>query len=133
MRYLRQWKWDGREPGRFLVSAMPAAVLVLMIATEARAILTHQTMDQLQGKNMSKGSAEQHLLEMRSGRHVIFVRNTGPSPHLEWVYNPADIDAAPVIWAHDLGEAENERLRQYYTGRSFWLFEPDESMRMLPY
>ena len=133
MRYLRQWKWDGREPGRFLVSAMPAAVLVLMIATEARAIVTHQTVDQLQGKNMLKGSAEQHLLEMRSGRHVIFVRYTSPGPHLEWVYNPADIDAAPVIWAHDLGEAENERLRRYYAGRSFWLFEPDESMRMLPY
>jgi len=133
MRYLRQWKWAGREPGRFLVSAMPAAVLVLMIATEARAIVTRQTVDQLQGKNMLKGSAEQHLLEMRSGRHVIFVRYTSPGPHLEWVYNTADIDAAPVIWAHDLGEAENERLRRYYAGRSFWLFEPDESMRMLPY
>jgi len=133
MRYLRHWKWNEREPGRFLVSAMPAAVLVLMIATEARAIATHQTMDQLQGKNMLKGSAEQHLLEMRPGRHVIFVRYTGPSPHLEWVYNPADIDSAPVIWAHDLGEAENERLRRYYAGRSFWLFEPDGSMKMLPY
>ena len=82
---------------------------------------------------MLKESVEQHLPEMRPGRHVIFVRYTGPSPHLEWVYNPADIDAAPVIWAHDLGKAENERLRQYYAGRSFWLFEPEKSMSMLPY
>ncbi len=82
---------------------------------------------------MFKGSAEQHLLDMRSGPHVIFVRYTSPGPHLEWVYNRADTDGAPVIWAHDLGEAENERLRRYYAGRSFWLFEPDESMRMLPY
>jgi hypothetical protein len=32
-----------------------------------------------------------------------------------------------------LGEAENKRLRRYYAGRSFWLFEPEESMSMLPY
>ena len=133
MRYLRQWKWNGREPGRFLVSAMPAAVLVLMIATEARAIATHQTGIRLQEKNMFKGSAEQHLLRCELGGTCTLFVIPAPSPHLEWVYNPADIDAAPVIWAHDLGEAENERLRRYYAGRSFWLFEPDESMKMLPY
>ena len=37
-------------------------------------------------------------------------RYTGPSPHVEWVYNPAEIDAAPVIWARDLGKTENEQL-----------------------
>ena len=68
---------------------------------------------------MLKGSAEQHLLEMRSRRQPVLVRYTGPSPHLEWVYDPADIDAAPVIWVHDLGEAENERLRRYYPDDPF--------------
>jgi hypothetical protein len=139
MRYLRQWKYHGREVGRFLVSAMPVAVLVVMVASEAQAIATHRTADQLHAKEAPKHSVEQQLLEKQPGRHVIFVRYTGlRSPHQEWIYNPADIDAAPVIWALDLGQIENERLLRYYAGRSFWLLKPneskpDESMILSPY
>jgi hypothetical protein len=49
------------------------------------------------------------------------------------VYNPADIDAAEVIWAQDLGPVENERLQRYYPRRSFWLFSPQESMKIVRY
>ena len=73
-------------------------------------------------------------LEQLPGQHVIFVRyREGDTEHREWVYNLADIDAAPVIWAHDLGPEENKRLMQYYAGRSFWLFEPYQPMRLQPY
>jgi 4-amino-4-deoxy-L-arabinose transferase-like glycosyltransferase len=139
MRYLSQWKYHGREVGRFLVRAMPVAVLVVMVASEAQAIATRRTADQLQAKNAPKQSVEQELLEKQPGRHVIFVRYTGmQSPHQEWIYNPADIDAAPVIWAQDRGRIENERLLRYYAGRSFWLLKPDqskldESMSLSPY
>ena len=47
-----------------------------------------------------------------------------PSPHEEWIYNPANIDAAPVIWALDLGPTENEELRRYYAGRFFCVSSP---------
>ena len=134
MRYLRQWKYDGREVGRFLVSAMPVAVLLVIVASETEGIVTHRTADQIQARNSQKESAEQALLEKQPGQHVIFVRYTEThSPHQEWIYNPADIDSAPVIWAHDMGQTENERLRRYYAGRSFWLFKPDESMAVSPY
>jgi hypothetical protein len=137
MRYLRQWNYGGRELGRFLVNAMPVAVLLVMVASEAQAIATHRTADQEQAKNAQvaqKERIEKELLKKQSGQHVIFVRYAGlPSPHEEWVYNPADIDAAPVIWAQDLGHIENERLRRYYTGRSFWLFKPAESMNLSLY
>ena len=70
----------------------------------------------------------------RPGRHVMFVRyRETDTPHHEWIYNPADIDASPVIWARDMGRTENERLINYYAGRSFWLFEPEESMTFKPY
>jgi hypothetical protein len=65
---------------------------------------------------------------------VIFVSYAGlPSPHEEWIYNRANIDTAPVIWALDLGQTENEKLRRYYAGRSFWRFKPAESMNLNPY
>ena len=134
MRYLRQWRCGGREVGRFLVSAMPVAVLLVMIASEAEAIAIHRTADQLQSRNSQKEGIERELLEKEPGRHVIFVDYTGlPSPHQEWIYNPANIDAAPVIWVLDLGLTENEKLRRYYAGRSFWLFKPAESINLKPY
>jgi hypothetical protein len=134
MRYLRLWKYKGRETGRFLVTAMPVAVLLVMVASEAQGISTHRPTNPLQASNVQKEAVEQKLLEARLGQHVIFVRYTGmQSPHEEWVYNPADIDAAPVIWAQDMGKLENERLLHYYAGRSFWLFKPAESMNLSPY
>ena len=51
-------------------------------------------------------------------------------PHQETTHL---VDAAPVIWARDMGRTENERLINYYAGRSFWLFEPEESMAFKPY
>jgi hypothetical protein len=137
MRYLRQWKNHGRQVGRFLVNAMPVAVFLVIITSEAEAIATHQTTDQNQARNArvtQKESIEQALLKNQSGQHVIFVSYRGlPSPHEEWIYNPANIDAAPVVWALDLGQTENEELRRYYAGRSFWRFKPAESLSLSSY
>jgi hypothetical protein len=137
LRYLRQWKYGGRQVGRFLVGAIPAAVVMVTIASEAKAIATHQTTNQVLSKNSQvaqKESIERELLKKQPGHHVIFVSYAGlPGPHEEWIYNPANIDAAPVIWALDLGQTENEKLRRYYAGRSFWRFKPTESMSLVPY
>ena len=137
MRYLSQWKYRGHRVGRFLVYAIPIAVFAVTITSQAEAISARQTTDQIQAKNAQiaqKESIEQALVNKQPGQHVIFVDYTGlPSPHEEWIYNPATIDAAPVIWALDLGEIENEKLRRYYPARSFWRFKPAESMRLRPY
>ena len=134
LRYLWQWTHNGYKVGRFLVRVMAVAVLLVTIESRAREIATHHTLDQVKEKNGDKEGAERALLAERPGRHVIFVRyRETDTPHHEWIYNPADIDAAPVIWARDMGRTENERLINYYAGRSFWLFEPEESMAFKPY
>lgn len=63
-------------------------------------------------------------LDRAGGQHLVFVRY-GPG-HLfdEWVHNGADIDAARVVWARDLGD-ENRLLRAYYPKRTAWIVEPD--------
>ena len=49
------------------------------------------------------------------------------------IYNLADIDAQTLIWAQDMGETENRKLMDYYPGRQFWLFQPDDDiMKMTP-
>jgi hypothetical protein len=70
--------------------------------------------------------AVQEQLTRVPGKHLVFVRYW--PQHIfqqEWVYNAADIDDARVVWARDLGAAEDEKLRRYYPDRTVWLLEPD--------
>ncbi len=89
---------------------------------------------------LNHGNPERRILVNRElakthGKQLVFVRYY--PQHIfqdEWVWNEADIDAARVVWARDLGDAENEKLRRYYPDRSVWLLEPDFPVpRLSPY
>jgi len=55
------------------------------------------------------------------GQHIVLVRYAPEyTLHEEWVYNGADIDGQPVIFAHDLGSLENRALLEYFAGRRAW-------------
>jgi hypothetical protein len=65
-------------------------------------------------------------LERQGGSHLIVVRYTPTHDvHTEWVYNDADIDASPIVWARDMGEEQNRELLNYYKNRQVWVLEPD--------
>jgi hypothetical protein len=59
------------------------------------------------------------------GQQLVFIRYWPQHRFEEWVHNAADIDGSRVVWAHDLGTAENEKLLRYYRNRTAWLLEPD--------
>jgi len=71
----------------------------------------------------------------RGGRHLVVVRYSPDRTvyRPEWVFNAADIDRSPVVWAKDMGDAGNRELVEYYRGRTMWLFEPDRSLQLRPY
>ncbi len=74
------------------------------------------------------------LLSASPGTHLVFVRYGPQHTFSEWIHNAADIDQSRVVWARDLGFAENEKLRQYYPGRRVWLLQPDSRQPALePY
>jgi hypothetical protein len=68
------------------------------------------------------------------GKQLVFVRYSREHQFHEWIHNAADIDAADVVWAADLGPEENQKLRAYYPSRTVWLCEPDAKPPLLmPY
>jgi hypothetical protein len=54
--------------------------------------------------------------------------------HDEWVYNAADIDGSPIVWAREMGAPADAPLVDYYRDRHIWLLEADASPAKLePY
>ena len=59
------------------------------------------------------------------GNLLVFVHYAPGHAFSEWIHNAADIDSSRVVWARDLGDTENRRLRQHYPERRVLLCEPD--------
>lgn len=134
IRLLQTWRVSGRSVGRFLVRALPVAALIVMFANDGLLIARHQMSDEVTPINGKRDSLAANLLAQHPGKHVVFVHYTGlQSPHEEWIYNGANIDDADVIWAQDMGD-ENSKLIDYYRGRQFWMFLPDQKpVEFTPY
>jgi hypothetical protein len=85
----------------------------------------YETWDAINDGDPDGRIAIANRLAREPGHHLVFVRYWPGHRFKEWVHNDADIDASRVVWARDLGEPENEKLRRYYPGRDVWLLEPD--------
>ncbi|MFZ5831427.1 MAG: hypothetical protein ACOY3P_15185 [Planctomycetota bacterium] len=110
LRNVRLWKGLGGSAGRCYVAG---TVIVLTAGLAYYCTIPEVT---------SPRVAMQADLEARGERHLVVVRY-GPQHecHHEWVYNAADIDAAPVVWARDMGPERNMALLRYFSDRKFWL------------
>ena len=65
-------------------------------------------------------------LERSPGSQLVLVHIGDEEDIQQWIQNGADIDHARVIWALDLGSAENEKLLAYYPGRTAWRLVADD-------
>jgi hypothetical protein len=74
-------------------------------------------------------------LKARGGRHLVIVAYPiHMIPEQEWVYNDADINNSPVIWARDMGYLENQELVDYYHDRQVWYVDRgDPGAHLLSY
>ncbi len=70
-----------------------------------------------------------------AGKDLVIV-TYGPSHAMleEWVYNGADLENAPILWARDMGAAKNRELLEHYANRHIWrLYADEQPPRLEPY
>jgi len=74
-------------------------------------------------------------LEKSGGKHLVMVKpKTDPANIFQWIYNAADIDASPIVWARDMGARSNQELLDYFRDRKVWLLDPNTDPPVLsPY
>lgn len=135
---LREFRWRGVRAGLLWSRAVPAICLAMVcwsVACQAsgRSKLNNPLYFPWQQNRMRANMIAK--MAVSGERHLVLVRyNESHIVHEEWVYNDADIDGSPVVWARDMGDAQNGDLLRYFAGRRIWLFEPDRADRRLqPY
>ncbi|MGA2985223.1 MAG: hypothetical protein ABSG32_15540 [Terriglobia bacterium] len=141
MRRLQLWRWGRKRVGLFLARAIPV-ICVLTLALRLAAPPLHISLTSSyvaawdQRARRSFGRADVlAALERLPGRQLVIVRYTPDHDTFnEWVYNEADIDAAKVVWARDMGPAQNRELLHYFKDRQVFLLDADEQPpRLLPH
>jgi hypothetical protein len=122
LRQVSLWRWRGRAAGKALVAGV--ALLQASIFAAALAL----TAAQAPPAWALRRAAIETELSRTPGEHLVIVRYADDhSPHEEWVWNAADIDAAKVVWARALGPAEDGALIAYFSGRRLWSLAPDRA------
>jgi hypothetical protein len=139
MRHLWLWSPARRPAGRALARMIPVLACA-MILLRVMSVLTHTRIEPAWPRGNLERAALLHQLQQLSGAQLVIVKY-GPHHDVdrEWVYNNADIDAAKVVWARDMGKDGNRELLQYFRDRKIWFLEPDKpspdnpSPQLLPY
>lgn len=143
MRRLRLYRHNGRPVGIALVRGLVMAQVLILLP--AGLIQANQNTYRWSVSSppawccvvpVAAGQAQfLPALTAGSGRHLVFVRFTAQhNPNESWIYNEPDIDHAQVVWAHDQGESENQKLMAHLPGRRIWLVEADQApVRLQPY
>ncbi len=127
LRHLRAARVRGRPVGSALVRGVALAVALTVAARLAVPMSAFASVPEypLTWYWTDPGGTERAwILETfarRPGRHVILVEyHESAPPHAEWVYNPADIHGAKVIWARSISPQHDERLKRRFRDRKFW-------------
>ncbi len=125
-RHLRLWRRRTGGLGAALVRMIPI-VLAAMIVLRVTAAASRTSIEQAWPRGNLERAAILSGLEKSGGRHLIFVQYASDHDvNQEWVYNRADIDGSPVVWARDMGDTANRKLIEYFHKRHVWMLRPDQ-------
>jgi len=126
MRHLRLWRWRGQPYGDAIVRAIPVICCALIVLRLGAVAAGAQIEPRWPRGNLERAAILRQL-QSSPGQHLVIV-SYRPEHDLDhdWVYNAADIDAAKVVWARDMGLRDNGELLQYFHGRQVWRLNADQ-------
>jgi hypothetical protein len=125
LRYLRVWGHRRKITLGWLIPAMVTLHVVVFVSAANRYV--HKPLNWAHVRDVI-----QRELEGTGGKHLVLVGYTPDHcGHEEWVYNRADLDSAPVVWAREMSPAEDLRLINVFPHRQVWLLNADRTPRKL--
>jgi hypothetical protein len=145
LRHLYQWKPGGQPVGRAMTHWLVSICVLMVVLRLFDKQLNCPVPERPVSTWICNWFGPDHFVTQRSvvaakleqlpGRQIAIVRySPDHEPIDEWVFNAADIDRSKVIWARDMGDAENQELLRYYKDRKAWLVQPDlPSAEVTPY
>jgi hypothetical protein len=134
MRHLWHCSFARRPLGSALVRAIPILACAMILIRIAAAVLHAPIETPWPRGNLERARILQQLQRLPGQQLVIVNYGSRHSFYYEWVYNGADIDAAKVLWARDMGNDGNQELLNYFKNRRIWRVDADASSPKLePY
>jgi hypothetical protein len=134
MRHLRHWQWRKKPMGLFIARAVPVICFSMLLL---RVIAAAPIQSSLQLKSewpetwysaipVKTGRANiEAQLNGIPGNHLVFVLYKPRAGYVyDWVHNEAEIDRSRIVWARDMGAAQNQELIDYFKDRHVWLADP---------
>lgn len=110
----RVWERGSRPLGRRLL------IIVVVIASLDMGTPLRQLMRERGDWAVQRAELLETLRD-RPGSDLVFVHYPpGYDGIREWVYNRADIDAAPVVWARSLQPALDAEVVKHFRGHRVW-------------
>jgi hypothetical protein len=125
LRHLAAWSGKGLLHGRILANGITLGSALLTVMYVVTVWIPYPVPKEM-AWSLRRDELEQRLASS-SPRDLVIVRHasfaeTGLQWE-QWVYNRAELDQAPVVWAHDLGKEKNRELLRYFQGSRFWYLD----------
>lgn len=139
LRRLRLWKWNGKRSGLCLArSVVPVCLAMLVSVACFPSLFARPWPDYAWYYFVPNETPRAEIVRQLSnmpGRHLVIVHYAPDhKPFNEWVYNAADIDGAPIVWAREMDREHNEELIRHFGDRRIWLVRPDQKpVALVPY
>jgi len=145
LRHLQAIRWRRWRPALFPARVMLASWIVLAFVRKAVAF-TLIGLDGAGGAGGANDSASlmsritvanvpewavrrdqiERSLSAQGGRHLVLVRySPRHNVHQEWVYNHANWNESPVLWAREMDRSCNRQLAESMPDRTIWILEAD--------
>lgn len=116
-----------RKLGGFRLATALAALQIVLFAMLALRV----TRQPQQGWQVERAELANRLEATGQRQLVIVDYGADHDPLEEWVYNAADIDSAPVVWARAMTPECDAELVRYFADRTTWVWQP-EAHRLTP-